>query len=123
MPVRRASLSGSASPTLQAAGASLAASFLEAGLAGGDAAVLDRLMALLAAPLAPCFYRAPTDNDKGGSGGSSYAARCGGGPWGLHGACRAGCVGSPLTHWRPRLPTGSAPPLQGEGRRAGPAGG
>lgn len=30
---------------------------------------------LLAAPLAPCFYRAPTDNDKGGSGGSSYAAR------------------------------------------------
>ena len=31
---------------------------------------------LLAAPVAPCFYRAPTDNDKGGSGGSSYAARC-----------------------------------------------
>lgn len=30
---------------------------------------------LLAAPLAPCLYRAPTDNDKGGSGGSSYAAR------------------------------------------------
>lgn len=30
---------------------------------------------LLAAPLTPCFYRAPTDNDKGGSGGSSYAAR------------------------------------------------
>ena len=30
---------------------------------------------LLAAPLAPCFYRAPTDNDKGGSGGTSFAAR------------------------------------------------
>ncbi len=30
---------------------------------------------LLAAPLTPCFYRAPTDNDKGGSGGTSYAAR------------------------------------------------
>ena len=30
---------------------------------------------LLAAPLAPCVFRAPTDNDKGGSGGSSYAAR------------------------------------------------
>lgn len=34
---------------------------------------------LLAAPLAPCFYRAPTDNDKGGSGGTSYAARWAGG--------------------------------------------
>lgn len=30
---------------------------------------------LLAAPLSACFYRAPTDNDRGGSGGSSYAAR------------------------------------------------
>lgn len=30
---------------------------------------------LLAAPLSLCFYRAPTDNDRGGSGGSSYAAR------------------------------------------------
>lgn len=34
---------------------------------------------VLAAPLAPCFYRAPTDNDKGGSGGSSYSARWVGG--------------------------------------------
>lgn len=31
--------------------------------------------ALLARPLAPCFFRAATDNDRGGSGGSSYAAR------------------------------------------------
>ena len=30
---------------------------------------------LLAAPLSLCFYRAPTDNDRGGSGGSSYTAR------------------------------------------------
>jgi len=30
---------------------------------------------LLAAPVAPCFYRAATDNDRGGSGGSSYTAR------------------------------------------------
>jgi beta-galactosidase len=30
---------------------------------------------LLAAPLAPCLYRAATDNDRGGSGGTSYAAR------------------------------------------------
>jgi len=30
---------------------------------------------LLAGPLAPCFFRATTDNDRGGSGGSSYAAR------------------------------------------------
>eukprot|EP00887_Chlorella_sp_A99_P002901 scaffold6.g2901.t1 len=30
---------------------------------------------LLAAPVQPCFYRAPTDNDRGGSGGSSYAVR------------------------------------------------
>lgn len=30
---------------------------------------------MLAAPLSLCFYRAPTDNDRGGSGGSSYAAR------------------------------------------------
>ena len=30
---------------------------------------------ILAAPLHPCFYRAPTDNDRGGSGGTSYAAR------------------------------------------------
>ena len=25
----------------------------------------------------PCFYRAPTDNDRGGSGGNSHANRCG----------------------------------------------
>ena len=30
---------------------------------------------LFAAPLKPCFYRAATDNDRGGSGGTSYAAR------------------------------------------------
>ncbi|KAG2489983.1 hypothetical protein HYH03_011612 [Edaphochlamys debaryana] len=30
---------------------------------------------LLAAPLEPCFFRACTDNDRGGSGGSSYAGR------------------------------------------------
>jgi beta-galactosidase len=30
---------------------------------------------LLAAPLAACLYRASTDNDRGGSGGSSYTAR------------------------------------------------
>lgn len=30
---------------------------------------------LLASPLVPCLYRAPTDNDRGGSGGSSHAAR------------------------------------------------
>ena len=24
----------------------------------------------------PCFYRAPTDNDRGGSNGTSHAARC-----------------------------------------------
>lgn len=29
----------------------------------------------LVADLKPCFYRAPTDNDRGGSGGSSYASR------------------------------------------------
>ena len=30
---------------------------------------------LLASPLEPWFYRAATDNDRGGSGGTSYAAR------------------------------------------------
>lgn len=29
----------------------------------------------LAKPMLPCFYRAATDNDRGGSGGTSYAAR------------------------------------------------
>ena len=41
-----------AAPSLAAAGASLAAAFLEKGLDGGDAGVLQRLMGLLAAPLA-----------------------------------------------------------------------
>jgi beta-galactosidase len=31
--------------------------------------------ALLQQPLAPCLYRASTDNDRGGSGGTSYKAR------------------------------------------------
>lgn len=30
---------------------------------------------MLAAPVLPCFLRAPTDNDVGGSGGTSHAAR------------------------------------------------
>jgi Beta galactosidase small chain len=30
---------------------------------------------LLAEPVLPCFVRAPTDNDVGGSGGTSHAAR------------------------------------------------
>lgn len=30
---------------------------------------------LIADPMIPCFHRAPTDNDKGGTGGSSYASR------------------------------------------------
>ena len=47
-----ASLAVGAAPSLAAAGASLAAAFLEKGLDGGDAAVLQRLMGLLAAPLA-----------------------------------------------------------------------
>lgn len=51
-PRRRASLAVGAAPSLAAAGASLAAAFLEKGLDGGDAAVLQRLMGLLAAPLA-----------------------------------------------------------------------
>jgi small neutral amino acid transporter SnatA (MarC family) len=41
-----------AAPSLSAAGASLAASFLDKGLDGGDATVLQRLMGLLVAPLA-----------------------------------------------------------------------
>ena len=41
-----------AAPSLSAAGATLAAAFLEKGLDGGDAAVLQRLMGLLVAPLA-----------------------------------------------------------------------
>jgi small neutral amino acid transporter SnatA (MarC family) len=48
----RASLAVGAAPSLAAAGASLAAAFLDKGLDGGDAAVLQRLMGLLAAPLA-----------------------------------------------------------------------
>lgn len=30
---------------------------------------------LLAEPMLPCFYRAPTDNDRGGSGGNSFVSR------------------------------------------------
>jgi hypothetical protein len=30
---------------------------------------------LLEAPIVPCFVRAPTDNDIGGSGGTAHAAR------------------------------------------------
>jgi Beta galactosidase small chain len=30
---------------------------------------------LLVAPMLPCFVRAPTDNDSGGSGGTAHAAR------------------------------------------------
>ncbi|KAL4431040.1 hypothetical protein ABPG75_006296 [Micractinium tetrahymenae] len=48
----RASLAVDAAPSLSAAGASLAAAFLEKGLDGGEAAVLQRLMGLLVAPLA-----------------------------------------------------------------------
>lgn len=50
--VCRASLAVGAAPSLSAAGASLAASFLDKGLDGGDATVLQRLMGLLVAPLA-----------------------------------------------------------------------
>jgi hypothetical protein len=32
---------------------------------------------LLAEPMLPCFYRAPTDNDRGGSGGNSFVSRYG----------------------------------------------
>lgn len=52
LPPCRASLAVGAAPSLASAGASLAALFLEKGLDGGDAAVLQRLMALLVAPLA-----------------------------------------------------------------------
>jgi beta-galactosidase len=38
--------------------------------------------------LQPCFMRAPTDNDRGGSGGSSYAAR-----WATAGLDRLGVTG------------------------------
>ena len=30
---------------------------------------------LIEAPILPCFVRAPTDNDAGGSGGTAHAAR------------------------------------------------
>lgn len=45
-------------------------------------------MEQLSAPLAPCFYRAATDNDRGGSGGASYVAR-----WGCGVAT---CMGTPV---------------------------
>ena len=44
-------LTPEAPPTLIAGGALLAATFIAAGLAQGDAAVLKRLLALLTAPL------------------------------------------------------------------------
>ncbi len=47
----RSSLAPGAAPTLVAAGASLAAAFLDTGLAVGDALVLKRLMSLLGDPL------------------------------------------------------------------------
>jgi len=47
----RVSLAPEASPAVQAAGAALAAAFLEKGLAGGDAVVMNRLLSLLCAPL------------------------------------------------------------------------
>lgn len=50
--LRRASLAPGAAPSLAAQGASLAAAFLVRGLDGGDAAVLQRMMGLLVAPLA-----------------------------------------------------------------------
>ncbi len=48
----RSALAPGAAPSLAAAGASLAAAFLEAGMATGDTIVLRRLMALLVEPLA-----------------------------------------------------------------------
>jgi hypothetical protein len=48
----RASLAEGAAPSLAAEGAALAAAFLDRGLDGGDGAVLQRMMGLLAAPLA-----------------------------------------------------------------------
>ena len=48
----RLALAPRAPPVVAAAGAALAAAFLGAGLAGGDALVLQRLMGLLCAPLA-----------------------------------------------------------------------
>ena len=47
----RASLAPEASPAVAAAGSALAASFLEKGLAAGDAVVMERMMGLLCAPL------------------------------------------------------------------------
>ena len=56
----RASLAEGASPELRGAGATLAAAFLQAGLAAGDATVLNRLMGLLATPLARWGGSAPS---------------------------------------------------------------
>lgn len=47
---------------------------------------------VLQGPLQPCFMRAPTDNDKGGSGGTSHAAR-----WMAAGLDRLRVVSSELT--------------------------
>ncbi len=48
---------------------------------------------LLAAPLEPCFFRAATDNDRGGSGGSSHAAR-----WVAAGLDRLEVAGGPCRY-------------------------
>lgn len=53
-----------AAPDLAAAGAALAAAFLRQGLAGGDAVVLGRLTALLAAPLRGLQAGAPPEEPR-----------------------------------------------------------
>jgi len=55
------------------AGGALAASI--SGATGCITRLALRGSDLLAAPLEPCLFRAATDNDRGGSGGTSYAAR------------------------------------------------
>lgn len=81
-----ASLSVDAAPSLSAAGASLAAAFLEKGLDGGEAAVLQRLMGLLVAPLAGWSGGAQVGTGGVGVGGWGGARR-------LHWAraCRLTC--------------------------------
>ena len=49
---------------------------------------------LLDEPLQPCFFRACTDNDRGGSGGSSYAGR-----WVAAGLDRLGVDGESTNQW------------------------
>ena len=75
---------------------------------------------VLAAPLAPCFYRAPTDNDKGGSGGSSYAARWG--SWRARGSSALpACCGCALCSRAARRAPPSLATLSCLLRRAPPA--